>query len=277
MAETVNLIKAGKLSRRPRALGAKLDRIDNIADPYQVSLTLPQGWLDPLALMNFKVLPPGADPDSADFAADPRGSGPYVYAKDVRTDEGRPCVAFAANPNYAARPGKAGLPRIDEIHFVAYSFKDEKDPKSDHKEELAAALEDGPGRLDLLLDLDAREAATLAKNAANLHIRMTGRARRTGGFISWRSTTRSRTWTTRPSAAPWPTRSTATSCWTTTSARRRAGPAFVAERPLPRRVVGGQPQAGQEARRQDHVRPVRRGAGQGEAGASRACRTPRSR
>ena len=157
-------------------MGAKLDRIDDIADPYQVSLTLPQGWLDPLALMNFKVLPPGVDPDSPDFAANPRGSGPYVYAPDVRTDEGRPCVAFKANPNYEARPGRAGLPRIDEIHFIAYNFKDDKGPKSDHKQELTAALQDGPGRLDVLLDLSAREAAALAKNAADLRVRLTGRA-----------------------------------------------------------------------------------------------------
>ncbi len=176
VAETVNLIKAGRLTRRPRAWGAKLDRIDNIADPYQVYLTLPQGWLDPLALMNFKVLPPGVDPDSPDFAANPRGSGPYVYAPNIHTDEGRACVAFTANPNYAARPGKAGLPLIDEIHFIAYTFKDEKDYKNDHKDELDAALQDGPGRLDLLLDLNAREAAALARNAADLHVKLTGRA-----------------------------------------------------------------------------------------------------
>ena len=72
-------------------------------------------------------------------------------------------MAFTANPNYEARPGKDNLPRIEKIHFIAYNFKDDNGPKSDHKQELTALLADRPGRLDLLLDLTPREAAALRR------------------------------------------------------------------------------------------------------------------
>ena len=155
-----NLIQGGRVPLRPAVWGGLLDKVA-VGDPAQVSLTLPQGWLDPLALMNFKVSPtPDPDtpePDSEKFAAHPLGSGPFVYAENIRTDNGRSCVAFTANPYYGARRGKAGLPRIEEIHFILY-----KDPA----EELAAGK---VGRLDLILDLTAKEADSL-KARPDLHV-----------------------------------------------------------------------------------------------------------
>ncbi len=169
VADTVNLIKLGRVSGRSAVWGAALDRIDNIADPYQVNLTLPQGWLDPLALMNFKVLPSATDP-----SAPAHGSGPYLYDEHIQ-DDGR--VGFTANPYYGARPGKSGRPRIEKIDFVAYRFKDDaekKDAPNDHADELADEIRSG--RLDLLLDLTAVEATALEKKASDLNIKVTGRA-----------------------------------------------------------------------------------------------------
>src|SRR5205085_3840752 len=109
-----------------------------------------------------KVLPAAADPASPKFAERPVGSGPFVYDGNLRTDFDRECVAFAANPYYAARPGKGGLPRIEKVLFIAY--------KGDPADELAPR----PGRLDLLLDLTAKEAAALKPKAAALGLQMTG-------------------------------------------------------------------------------------------------------
>ena len=258
--ETLKQMRAGRVPTRPPVWAGLLDPLESIeaaSNAHRVPLTLSQGWLDPLALMNFKMLPQGTDAASAEFAANPLGSGPYVYAKLTRTDEGgRPCVAFTANPYYGARPSKDKLPRIEKIHFIAYNFKDD-DPKSDHKDELADLLADRPGRLDLLLDLTAREAAALQEKAPAYKIKkVTGRRRRTGGFTSWPSTTRSSTWTTPPSAAPWPRDQPRQAAGRRFPGVAGAGFAFAAERPLSDRVMGGRPQAGPEARRQDHVRSV---------------------
>jgi ABC-type transport system substrate-binding protein len=175
VADTLQLMREGKLPRRPPVWAGLFDNFNDVGDPFRVKLTLSQGWLDPLALMNFKVLRTGSEPDSPDFLQNVVNSGPYVFAKNVRSDNDRTCVAFTANPYYGARPGKNGLPRIEEIHFIPYSFKDrDADPKNDHKEELAALLSpNNPGRLDVLLDLTAREAAALKAKASDLHIHLT--------------------------------------------------------------------------------------------------------
>jgi len=73
--------------------------------------------------MTFKVLPQqpfsGRSLTHADddrLAKQPVGSGPYVY-KGQETRNGHLSAIFAANPCYASRPGKAGLPQIREIQL----------------------------------------------------------------------------------------------------------------------------------------------------------------
>jgi ABC-type transport system substrate-binding protein len=92
----------------------------------RVTVTLRQGFLDPLALMSFKVLPKQPWPehsltalDSTRFAQNPVGSGPFVYAGRKKTPSNPPreYASFTANPNYGGRPGKEGLPHIREVQF----------------------------------------------------------------------------------------------------------------------------------------------------------------
>jgi peptide/nickel transport system substrate-binding protein len=112
-------------------------------DALQISLIVRQGYLDPLALMNFKVLPESLDrADNEEFARQPIGSGPYRY-------QGRDgdFAVFVANPYYAGRPGKAGLPRIREIRF----YRSDEDP----------AKEVQQGRLHLFPDLPSAECKRL--------------------------------------------------------------------------------------------------------------------
>jgi ABC-type transport system substrate-binding protein len=161
---TVDLIKKGRVPDRPPVWGDLFDEVGGLNDQSQMRFTLTQGWLDPLALMNFKVMPSEADPATPKFVERPVGSGPFVYDENFRSDFDRDCVAFTANPFYGARPGKTGLPRIEKILFIAY--------KGDPADELAPK----PGRLDLILDLTAKEAAALKPKAADLHFQLTGAA-----------------------------------------------------------------------------------------------------
>jgi ABC-type transport system substrate-binding protein len=152
--ETVGLLKEGKIVARPPVWGDLLDKVV-VGEASRVNLTLPQGWLDPLALMNFKIVPSGSAPESPDFATHPVGSGPFKYNDAIHEDNGRPCVAFIANSHYGARyygpsTGKARLPHIEEIHFILY--KNAGDEMKSKKS----------SRCDLMLDLTAKEAADLA-------------------------------------------------------------------------------------------------------------------
>jgi peptide/nickel transport system substrate-binding protein len=108
-------------------------RIDE--DNFHIKLMLHQGYLDPLSLMTFKILPAlhVGRVDDVTFARKPVGSGPYEYQTREKGE-----VVFVANPYYGMRPGKEKLPRIREIHFV-------------HSEDPAADLKNG--KLQLLLDL----------------------------------------------------------------------------------------------------------------------------
>jgi MarR-like DNA-binding transcriptional regulator SgrR of sgrS sRNA len=103
-------------------------------DPYHIRLMLRQGFIDPLALMSFKVLPESARLERADddnFARKPVGSGPFVFERrDKET------VIFTVNPHYR-RDGKA--PNLREVRFFV-----SKAPADDFK----------LGRLHLLLDPD---------------------------------------------------------------------------------------------------------------------------
>ena len=104
----------------PAAAWAELlDRRNPVVanDTFEVKLTLGQGYLDPLSLMTFKVLPQGkgtARPDERGGTRPPVGSGPFRF--EGWTPDRH--AVFAANTYYAARPEKRGLPRLNEIHFV---------------------------------------------------------------------------------------------------------------------------------------------------------------
>ncbi len=120
------------------AEGARIEE-----DNYHIGLTLRQGYLDPLSLMDFKVLPGSLDrADNAEFAKNPISSGPFRY-KGKEGDH----LVFVANSYYENRPGKAGLPHIREIHFFH-----SKEPGVDFAE----------GRLHLLLDLPSSKCQELA-------------------------------------------------------------------------------------------------------------------
>ena len=117
-------------------------RIDE--DNFHIKLMLHQGYLDPLSLMTFKVLPAHhvGRVDDATFAKKPIGSGPYELQARENGE-----VVFIANPYYEMRPGKGKLPKIREIHFFHSD-----DPAKDFNE----------GHLQLLLDLPSRRYKELA-------------------------------------------------------------------------------------------------------------------
>jgi peptide/nickel transport system substrate-binding protein len=121
-----------ELVKPPRILG----------DPFQISFTFKQGYLDPLSLLTFKILPLRANgkelqrADDENFAKSPVGSGPFQYL-GIKQDGDRKYAQFVANPNYR-RSGRPGMPQIREIHFFV-----PKDPAGEFKK----------GQLHLLLDL----------------------------------------------------------------------------------------------------------------------------
>jgi ABC-type transport system substrate-binding protein len=87
-------------------------------DPYHLSVTLKQGYLDPLALMTFKVLP--ADrvrgrQEMDDFARHPVCSGPYCFHKRERFGT-HDAVSFITNHSYR-RSDRPGMPYIQMIRF----------------------------------------------------------------------------------------------------------------------------------------------------------------
>jgi peptide/nickel transport system substrate-binding protein len=98
-------------------------RIEN--DALHVSLSLDQGFLDPLSLMTFKILPESLkSATDSDFAKKPIGSGPYMF----QNRDDRNCT-FIANPYYEGRPGKEGLPRIRDVQFRKVAWGE--DPGAD--------------------------------------------------------------------------------------------------------------------------------------------------
>src|SRR5262249_46671154 len=125
-------------------------------DPSRVTLGLRQGYIDPLSLMAFKVLPVEPWPDQAlgpaddqKFDGNPVGSGPYALKqRNGRTPEGRDFVSFAANPAYGPRPGKFGLPAIREVQFFT-----SRDPRKD--------LDGKTAVLDMFIDLPNQYVASV--------------------------------------------------------------------------------------------------------------------
>jgi ABC-type transport system substrate-binding protein len=130
--------------------GKMIDDAEAGGDSFRLSLRLSQGYLDPLSLMTFKVMKQGRNP-----GANPVGSGPFKY-KETVTVLDRKTAIFVANPYYAGRDGKLGLPRIREIHFILFA-----EQADDPAEALRA------GRVDLVPDLPAVRAKDL-RGEANL-------------------------------------------------------------------------------------------------------------
>jgi ABC-type transport system substrate-binding protein len=118
-------------------------------DSFRLSLHLSQGYLDPLSLMNFKILPQSVLRKAQQADAAPVGSGPFRYVK-TGSILNRKTALFVANPAYSSREGKLGLPRIREIQFVLFA-----DPADDPAEALQK------GQIDLLVDLTAAKANEL--------------------------------------------------------------------------------------------------------------------
>lgn len=151
---TVKLLQEGRGTGRSAEWGKLLESVKVGGDPFVVDLTLTQGFLDPLAVMTFKVLPNGPDVDGKAFALKPISSGPFLYRGRQTESNGRPYAAFEINPNYGSRPDKFGRPSIREVRFYQYTD---------------AAKELEQGNLDLVLDLTAEEAAKL-QNAGRVRV-----------------------------------------------------------------------------------------------------------
>lgn len=128
-----------------------------VEGPFQVRLTLQQGFVDPLSLMSFKVLPASTlrRVDDPQFARRPIGSGPYQYQGRERDKDipNREYAVFRANPNYGSRAGKLGQPRIREIRLYRC-----EDPVPDFR----------ASRLHLLLDLSLEQLKQLKSPDADL-------------------------------------------------------------------------------------------------------------
>jgi ABC-type transport system substrate-binding protein len=149
---TVHLLKSADLDGRNSAWGRLVEdpRVEGSA--YQVAIALRHGFIDPLSLMTFKVLPheyqgrPLDRADDKDFGACPVGSGPFVL-QGPATEEDTNYLVFAANPYYQ-RAGRPGRPRIREIRFFVT-----KDPGRALRNE----------RLHLLPDVRTSEIPDLVK------------------------------------------------------------------------------------------------------------------
>ncbi|MFQ3592524.1 MAG: ABC transporter substrate-binding protein [Gemmataceae bacterium] len=144
---TVSWMKEGRYAGPLSVWGDLLERVQVGGNAQRVELTLSQGFLDPLAAMAFKVQPAHHKLGSEEFARKPVGSGPYVLQGE-KTDStlGRKYIAFAENPYYASRPGKAGLPRVREVRLYV-----PPDPVKDLLD----------GSLDMVFDLTAEQAGKL--------------------------------------------------------------------------------------------------------------------
>jgi ABC-type transport system substrate-binding protein len=117
-------------------------------DSFRLSLRLRQGYLDPLSLMTFKVMPQAVMRQGVAADVKPDGSGPFKLL--AAKDPGDKTMRFIANPAYSGREGKLGLPRVREIHFT---------PFAGWPDEAEKALKEG--RIDLLLDVGAKQAKGL--------------------------------------------------------------------------------------------------------------------
>ena len=94
------------------------DRVELGGDTLRVPMNLKQGYLDPLSLMTFKVLPRNVRDDSFKFNTQkPVGSGPFQYHKTESLGGGPAVARFLANSYYGEREGRSDLPRIREVQL----------------------------------------------------------------------------------------------------------------------------------------------------------------
>jgi hypothetical protein len=147
---TVKLLKGGQGTGRAAVWGTLLNNADVRGDPFQVKLIMERGFLDPLSVMSFKVLPNRTRPAPASeaFARKPISSGPFTFGGRL-SEDGREYVAFLANPHYGVRVDKLGLPLLKEVRFFSLA-----DPVKELKDRF----------IDLALDLTAEQAAALRGN-----------------------------------------------------------------------------------------------------------------
>ena len=142
---TVKWMKNDARTSRTQVWGDLLADAEMASVSHKVSLRLKQGFLDPLALMTFKILPARAsDPK---FAERPFGSGPFKHEGEATDPVGGPFQSFKANPFYGARDGKRGLPRLSEVRMYA---------PADPVKALSA------GQIDLAFDLTGEQAGKLS-------------------------------------------------------------------------------------------------------------------
>lgn len=156
VVSTINVLKSDWPGRVPSWIDDVLDVPQSARDPFSVVLTLRQGCLDPLAMMNFKILPSQsvARPDNPDFARKPVGSGPYMLDSGQFSHDGRPYRRFVANPYFRNRPdadgqSRDGQPRIHEVRF----FESNIDPVGDMTK----------GAIDVLPDVPPASVSALKK------------------------------------------------------------------------------------------------------------------
>lgn len=113
-------------------------------DAFHVSLSLRQGYLDPLSLMSFKIMPLDWKPEdrraARDFGRKPLGSGPYALQKREPDS-----AYFLANFNFQ-RASRKGMPHIPLVRFYRPENK-----VADFKKQFADQ------RLHVLLDLPSRD------------------------------------------------------------------------------------------------------------------------
>jgi ABC-type transport system substrate-binding protein len=154
---TVELLKDPKWSGYSQAWTDLMEKPIGGADPSRVTLTLRQGFMDPLYLMSFKVLPSEPWPglkltakEDTRLAKTPVGSGPFVYKGRAKTITGREYASFPASPNYAKRRDHGDLPKIREVQF----FQSD-DPVKDLKN----------GSLELITDLPADKVKAVQEAA----------------------------------------------------------------------------------------------------------------
>jgi len=94
-------------------------RVDQ--ESFAVDFRFSQGYLDPPALLSFKVMPQNyggktlVRADDPQFARAPVGSGPYVFA-GLKKENGRAVAVFSANPQYIRAP----QPSIREIRMFTW-------------------------------------------------------------------------------------------------------------------------------------------------------------
>jgi peptide/nickel transport system substrate-binding protein len=169
---TVGLLKqANWIGHAPEWVRLMESARVEIEDPFRIDLRMPQGYLDPLSLMTFKVLPANLLKcvDDPTFADKPVGSGPFQYA-GKRQENGYDYVIFQANPNYGRRAGREQRPWIREVRFFR-----SRNP----------VIEFRNRQLDVLLDVSAEDVKQLESPEAGLsNLRIVKRPNRRVYFLA---------------------------------------------------------------------------------------------